>query len=85
MNYQIEIRVTPREGIVDPEGHTIGQALANLGYEGVHDVQAGRLVRFDLEATDREGAEQSVIKMCEQLIANPVIERYAIDIRPSDA
>ena len=85
MNYQIEIRVTPREGIVDPEGHTIGRALANLGYEGVHDVQAGRLVRFDLEAPDREDAEESVIKMCEELIANPVIERYAIDIRPAKA
>ena len=85
MNYQIEIRVTPREGIVDPEGHTIGQALANLGYEGVQDVQAGRLVRFDLEAADREGAHQSVVRMCEELIANPVIERYAIDIQQAEA
>ena len=85
MNYQIEIRVTPREGIVDPEGHTIGQALANLGYEGVQHVQAGRLVRFGLEAPDREDAQRSVIQMCEELIANPVIESYAIDIQPSDA
>lgn len=85
MTFQIEIRVTPREGIVDPEGHTIGQALTNLGYEGVNDVQAGRLVRFELDAPDRDGAYESVVQMCEELIANPVIERYGIDVQPAGA
>ena len=61
MRFEVEIQITPREGIVDPEGQTIGQALGNLGYAGVHHVKAGR--------------------MCEELIANPVIERYEVQIR----
>ncbi len=85
MKFAIEIRVTPREGIVDPEGQTIGQALGNLGYVGVHHVKAGRLVRFELDADDADQARSSVNRMCEELIANPVIERYEVQIRPPEA
>ena len=67
---------------MDPEGHTIGQALGNLGYEGVHHVKAGRLVRFELDAEDADQARSSVGRMCEELIANPVIERYEVQIQP---
>ena len=81
MRFEIEIRITPREGIVDPEGQTIGQALGNLGYSGVHHVKAGRLVRFELDADDTDQARSSVDRMCEELIANPVIERYEVQIR----
>lgn len=80
VRFQIEVRVTPREGIVDPEGHTIGQALGNLGYRGVHHVKAGRLLRFELEADDADEARSSVNRMCEELIANPVIERYEVQV-----
>jgi len=79
--FRVEIRVTPRKGIVDPEGHTIGRALDNLGYEGVRHVRAGRLVQFELEAGDEKAARDSVVRMCEELIANPVIERYEVQIR----
>ena len=81
--FQVEVRVTPREGIVDPEGRTIGRALDNLGYRGVRRVQAGRLVRFELEAPSAEKARGEVVRMCEELIANPVIERYEVQIEPS--
>ena len=80
MRFRVEIRVTPREGIVDPEGQTIGRALDNLGYRGVHHVQSGRLVRFELEAGDAGAAREQVTRMCEELIANPVIEQYDISI-----
>jgi phosphoribosylformylglycinamidine synthase len=85
VRFDIEIQVTPKEGIVDPEGQTIGQALGNLGYVGVHHVKAGRLVQFELEAGDEEAARDSVIRMCEELIANPVIERYEVQIRSPES
>lgn len=72
-------------GILDPEGATIARALADLGYEGVASVHVGRLIGLRLEASDADTAHAEVTRMCEKLIANPVIEDYAIRIEPVDA
>lgn len=72
--------MTPREGILDPEGETIAGALDDLGYEGVDRVRAGRLIALRLEAEDAEAARRESQAMCEELIANPVIEDYAIEV-----
>ncbi len=80
--YEVEVRITPREGILDPEGETIARALGNLGYEGVVTVRAGRLVRLEVKADDAESAGASVRRMCEELIANPVIEDYEVRVTP---
>lgn len=77
------MRITPRAGILDPVGETLGRALADLGYEGVGRVHAGRLISFDLEADDVDTARAAVTEMCEKLIANPVIEDYAIRVEPA--
>lgn len=76
--------MTPREGVLDPEGQTIGSALKNLGYDEVERVRAGRLVRLRLAADDAGAARERVIGMCEELIANPVIEDYDIRVGPGD-
>lgn len=74
--------MTPRPGILDPEGETIARALGNLGYEGVEDVRAGRLLRLALRAPDEAEAKARAARMCEELIANPVIEDYEIRVGP---
>lgn len=74
--------MTPREGVLDPEGQTIGSALENLGYDEVERVRAGRLVRLRLSADDAGAARERVTEMCEELIANPVIEDYEIRVEP---
>jgi len=76
--YSVEVRITPRQGILDPEGETIARALENLGYEGVSSVRAGRLVRMEIESPSEGEARDRVEKMCEELIANPVIEDYEV-------
>jgi phosphoribosylformylglycinamidine synthase len=72
------VRVTPRPGILDPEGETIGRALGTLGYQGVESVRAGRLISMRVEAKDEATARESVVEMCERLIANPIIEDFSI-------
>ncbi len=74
-----EIVVTPKAGVNDPEGETIRGGLRSLGFD-VDAVRAGRFIRLVVEAADRVEAERSVTSMCEQLLANPVIQTYAITV-----
>jgi len=78
--FSVEVRITPRKGILDPEGETIARALENLGYEGVGAVRAGRLVRLEIDAGSPDEAHSAVRKMCEELIANPVIEDFEVRV-----
>ena len=82
--YSVEVRITPRGGILDPEGETIARALGNLGYEGVRSVRAGRLVRIEIDAASPDEARSSVRRMCEELIANPVIEDFEVRVEEGE-
>ena len=82
--YRAEIRITPREGILDPEGATIERALRDLGYGDVADVRAGRLVRLTVAAADEAEARSRVEEMCERLIANPIVEDYAVRVEAAE-
>jgi len=79
----VQIRVTPRPGILDPEGETIGRALGALGYEGASNVRAGRLITLRLDAPDADTARTAAAEMCERLIANPIIEDYTVQVEES--
>ena len=83
--YQIEVRVTPRRGILDPQGKAVGGALASLGFEGVSEVHVGRLVVFTLAADGEEQARGRVDAMCRQLLANPVTEDFHVRIAAPEA
>ena len=79
---RIKVFVTPRRGILDPQGRAIEAALANLGFAGVSDVHLGRYVVLALDAPSKAVAEETVRKMCEQLLANPTIEDYRFEVEP---
>ncbi len=83
--YQIEVRVTPRRGILDPQGKAVGGALASLGFEGVSDVHVGRLIVFTLAAERQDDARERVDAMCRHLLANPVTEDYDVRIAEMEA
>ena len=78
MKATVTIRL--KSGVLDPQGKAIGHALENLGFKGVHDVRQGKVIELDLVETDRDKARAQVDAMCGQLLANTVIESYAIEI-----
>ena len=80
-----DIRVLLKTSVNDPQGLSIRNALRTLGFGGVHDVRAGKLIQVRLGAPSREAAEEAVDKMCAQLLANPVIETYAFTLDAAPA
>ena len=76
--YRIAVHITPRRGILDPQGRTVAEALHTLGFTAVHDVHVGRHVVVELDAADKKSAEQATRDMCEKLLANPVTEDFEI-------
>jgi len=76
------VRVTLRQGVLDPQGKAIGNALASLGFAGIGEVRQGKLIELELEETDAARARERIEAMCRELLANPVIEDYAIDFSP---
>ncbi|HZU91559.1 MAG TPA: phosphoribosylformylglycinamidine synthase subunit PurS [Stellaceae bacterium] len=78
MKARVEVRLKP--GVLDPQGKAIGNALAQLGFAGIGEVRQGKLIEIELSETDPAVAHARVEAMCRELLANPVIETYAIEI-----
>ena len=74
------VHVSLKAGVLDPQGKAIGNALASLGFTGIGEVRQGKLIEIDLPDGDRAEAQAKVEAMCKELLANPVIEDYAIEL-----
>lgn len=75
------VTVSLKTGVLDPQGKAVGDALVRLGFGEVGGVRVGKTIEIDLaEGLSRADAEARVKQMCEQLLANTVVERYAIEI-----
>jgi phosphoribosylformylglycinamidine synthase subunit PurS len=72
--------VTPRKGILDPQGRAVEGALTSLGISGVANLRVGRYVTLEIDAPSRAVAEAVVKQMCEQLLANPNIEDFRFEV-----
>jgi phosphoribosylformylglycinamidine synthase subunit PurS len=80
MKARVEVRLKP--GVLDPQGKAIGNALAALGFGGIGEVRQGKLIELELAEADPVRARAEIERMCRDLLANPVIEDYAIEIAP---
>ena len=74
------IHITLKNGVLDPQGKAVQNALGSLGFDGVGDVRQGKYMEIELAETDVAKAEKTVEAMCEKLLANTVIENYTINI-----
>lgn len=77
--FRVSVHITPRRGILDPQGKAVQGALHSLGFGGVKEVHVGRYIVVETEADSESAAEESVKSMCERLLANPVIEDFEIE------
>jgi phosphoribosylformylglycinamidine synthase len=75
------VTVMLKTGVLDPQGKAIGQALDRLGFAGVGDVRQGKVIELELAESDQSRARARLSEMCEKLLANTVIENYAIELR----
>jgi phosphoribosylformylglycinamidine synthase subunit PurS len=76
------IKITLKNGVLDPQGKAIQNALASLGFGGVSDVRQGKYIEVDLVETNEGRAREQVEKICQDLLANTVIENYAYELSP---
>lgn len=74
------IKITLKNGVLDPQGKAIENALSQLGFGGIDAVRQGKLIEIETQETDRAKAETQLADMCKKLLANTVIENYDIEI-----
>jgi phosphoribosylformylglycinamidine synthase len=74
------VYVMPKAGVLDPQGKAISHALEGLGFAGVRDVRAGKVIELDLAETDPAAARAAAEEMARRLLANTVIESFRVEL-----
>jgi len=77
---KISVHITLKNGVLDPQGKAISNALGSLGFSGVNKVRQGKFIELDITENDPEKAKSLAEDMCRKLLANTVIEDYRIDL-----
>ncbi|MEG1501860.1 MAG: phosphoribosylformylglycinamidine synthase subunit PurS [Synergistaceae bacterium] len=81
MIFNVEVLITPKDGVLDTQGNAVEKTLTHLGFEGVSEVRVGRIVSLQIEAKTKEIAEKKVTLMCQDLLANELIEKFEISLK----
>lgn len=81
---EAEVYVTLKKTVADPQGLTVKHALESLGYDNVDEVRMGKLVKVKLKAKGKKEASDQIKRMCDKLLANPVIEDYSFTIQEAE-
>jgi len=79
--FQAQIYVTLRPSVLDPAGTAVQSGLIHMGYSNVEQVRIGKYVELTLTAVDQATAQQQLDRICDQLLANPVIENYRFELK----
>jgi phosphoribosylformylglycinamidine synthase subunit PurS len=79
--YQAQIYVTLRPSVLDPAGTAVLSGLKHMGYDNVSSVRIGKYVELTLEAEDEDAAKAQLDRVCDELLANPVIENYRFELK----
>jgi phosphoribosylformylglycinamidine synthase PurS subunit len=81
--FRVAVAVHYRAGVFDPQGQAVARGLRSLGYVEVADVRVGRHLEVTLEARDAEEARRRGETMCRDLLANPVLEEFRVEVHPA--
>lgn len=84
MEWRAAVRITLKPGVLDPQGKAVQGALHAQGFRTVSEVRVGKYIRLTLAAETRQEAEEAVERMCQALLANPVLEQFALRIWPAE-
>ena len=74
------IKITLKNGVLDPQGKAIESALSSLAFTGVDNVRQGKYIELDIDETDQAKARSQVDAMCQKLLANTVSENYEVEL-----
>lgn len=77
---KVRVHITLKNGVLDPQGKAISNALGSMGFSGINEVRQGKYIELDIVEDDPTKAQSSVEEMCRKLLANTVIEDYQIDL-----
>ena len=75
-----KIIITPKKAVLDPQGKTVQNALAHMGYAGVGAVHVGKYLEIELAGSDAQAARKQIDEACHKILSNPVIEDYRFEI-----
>ncbi len=75
-----KIVVMPKKAVLDPQGKTVQNALAHMGYTSVSDVRVGKYLEIELAGSDKDAARKQIDAACHKILSNPVIEDYRFEI-----
>jgi len=78
MRGKVVVRLKPE--VSDPQGMTIQQTVAKLGFQGVRKVRAGKFFEIELDVADPDAARKTLDALCDRILANPIIEDYSLEI-----
>ena len=79
--FKIEVFVSLRESILDPQGKAVQSAVHQLGHSSVSDFRIGKYITFILDEKNRDAAEKKAKEICDKLLHNPVMENYSFNIK----
>lgn len=80
-DFHIDVWISFKESVLDPQGQVVKQALHNLGLSGIQDARVGKWIQLNIKAVDKKEAEQTAKTACEKLLVNQVIEKYSLEIK----
>jgi phosphoribosylformylglycinamidine synthase subunit PurS len=82
-SYQARIYVTLRPSVLDPAGAAVRSGIEHLGFQNVGSVRIGKYIEVSLDSADEDAAQAELNQICDQLLANPVIENYRFELLPA--
>ena len=75
-----KVHITLKNGVLDPQGKTVQDALQHMGYQGVGAVHVGKYLEIELSGSDKDAARKQIDEACHKFLSNPVIEDYKLEI-----